>query len=130
MILVTEMLLAVLSVCSQEELDDSDSDSDSATREPGRSPADVQARRQQIRNKIMAVGRMQRVFQLLRCVLLSILSSASDVCQYREEAEMATELVPTDAAGGATAVGSRTGTDALGVQGTAIGRSIRTFADA
>lgn len=65
------------------------------------------------------------VFGWLLCLII-----AFNIFHCREEAEMATELVPTDAAGGATAVGSRTGTDALGVQGTAIGRSILTFADA
>ncbi|TFK34693.1 Metallo-dependent phosphatase-like protein [Crucibulum laeve] len=112
---ITEMLLAVLSVCSQEELDDTDSDSEDGARrgEGGSNGADIQARRQQIKNKIMAVGRMQRVFQLLR-----------------EEAESATELVPTDDMGVSSSVGARIGQDALGVSGNRIGRSIRSFADA
>ena len=80
------MLLAVLSVCSEEELDESSSDEDDA---PGTgigtdlalSPNDLAARRQQIKNKILAVGRMQRVFQLLRCVLLfsSMLNTCADL---------------------------------------------------
>ncbi|KAF8995996.1 Metallo-dependent phosphatase-like protein [Cyathus striatus] len=105
---ITEMLLAVLSVCSAEELEtESDSDEDGERTEGGPTAADIAARRQQIKNKIMAVGKMQRVFQLLR-----------------EEAENATELI---ADGVQVPV---TGPDKLGVQGNQIGRAIRTFADA
>ena len=73
---ITEMLLAVLAVCSEEELegtgsvaDDQASDEDDETRTIGGSvisPGEVALRRQEIKNKILAVGRMQRVFQLLR----------------------------------------------------------------
>ena len=59
---VTEMLLAILSICSQEELDEPDSDEDKQNAD------DIAARRQAIKNKILAVGRMQKVFQLLRYV--------------------------------------------------------------
>ena len=62
---------------------------------------DINARRQQIKNKIMAVGRMQRVFQLLR-----------------EEAENATEL-----AAGFPLPGLGVGTPGLGAEGVA-GRSL------
>ena len=93
------MLLAVLSVCSEEELDGDDSDSDEDARTL-MSP-DINARRQQIKNKIMAVGRMQRVFQLLR-----------------EEAENATEL-----AAGFPLPGLGVGTPGLGAEGVA-GRSL------
>jgi len=62
------MLLAILSICSQEELNDSDADSDDA--EPESTPEDLAARRQLIKSKILAVGRMQKVFQLLRFVFL------------------------------------------------------------
>ncbi|KAF9450401.1 Metallo-dependent phosphatase [Macrolepiota fuliginosa MF-IS2] len=103
---ITEMLLAILSICSQEELVDGEG-------EGGRMDEDASeelaARRQQIKNKILAVGRMQKVFQLLR-----------------EEAENATELVADEGAAGT----SRMGPDALGVHGNKINRSIRTFADA
>lgn len=59
------MLLSVLSVCSEEELD-----GDSEEEAKGDQTADeIQARREQIRNKIRAVGRMQRVFTILRCVV-------------------------------------------------------------
>lgn len=73
---VTEMLLAILSICSEEELEDeSESDSDSEARiirEAGITQAEYAQRRQQIKNKIMAVGRMQRVFQLLRFAFAAI----------------------------------------------------------
>jgi len=101
--LVTEMLLAILSICSQEELEDEDADSDEdkSVAETVSSPTDVAARRQAIRNKILAVGKMQRVFQILR-----------------EESEAQSEL---------TEGGVQLGSDALGVQ---TGKSIRNFHDA
>ena len=64
------MLLAVLSVCSPEELDDEPSSDDGAadrTIVDQATTADMRAtRRQQIKNKILAVGRMQLMFQNLR----------------------------------------------------------------
>ncbi|KAF8066941.1 Metallo-dependent phosphatase-like protein [Lyophyllum atratum] len=111
---IADMLLAVLSVCSQEELTEADSDSGDETTmqvEPGTSPAEIQRRRQEIKNKIMAIGKMQKVFQMLR-----------------EESENATEL---HVDGGAGVGAPRTNTDALGVaQGASFGRSIRSFDDA
>jgi len=97
------MLLAILSICSQEELEDEDADSDEdkSVAETVSSPTDVAARRQAIRNKILAVGKMQRVFQILR-----------------EESEAQSEL---------TEGGVQLGSDALGVQ---TGKSIRNFHDA
>jgi len=56
------MLLAILATCSPEELEDTDDD-DTHTVDFTLPPTD---RRQQIKSKILAVGRMQRVFQLLR----------------------------------------------------------------
>ncbi|KAJ3416978.1 3',5'-cyclic-nucleotide phosphodiesterase (PDEase) (3':5'-CNP) [Chytridiales sp. JEL 0842] len=50
---ITEMLLAILSVCSKEELDETEL-------------SDEAARKIVIKNKIMAVGRMARVFNVLR----------------------------------------------------------------
>ncbi|KAG1741615.1 Metallo-dependent phosphatase-like protein [Suillus lakei] len=55
---ITEMLLAILATCSPEELED--------TEDLALPPSEVAARRQAIKNKILAVGKMQRVFQLLR----------------------------------------------------------------
>lgn len=115
---IIEMLLAVLSVCSREELEDesssSDDEADRAIVSEAMSPADVSARRQQIKNKILAVGRMQRMFQLLR-----------------EEAENASEL-STGPVGTESALpnGNRGGMDALGVQGNQIRRYIHSFDDA
>jgi len=69
--------------------------------------AEISARRQQIKNKILAVGRLQRVFNVLR-----------------EEAEGASELaraghnpqgLPVPGAGGT--LGVRLGADALGIHG-------------
>jgi len=72
---VTEMLLAILSICSQEELVDSDADSDEAEAEG--SLEDLAARRQLIKSKILAVGRMQKVFQLLRFVFYFLFFSGT-----------------------------------------------------
>lgn len=66
---VTEMLLAILSTCSQEELDsESDGDGEGEVAEVQTAEA-IAARRQRIKSKILAVGRMQKVFQILRFVL-------------------------------------------------------------
>ena len=75
--LVTEMLLAILSICSQEELD-SESDGEYGEEEEEVQEDDalrteaIAARRQAIKNKIMAVGRMQKVFQILRFVFIFV----------------------------------------------------------
>lgn len=112
------MLLAVLSVCSEEELEDSGSSDEDDTRtiaDLGLTPQEIAQRRQQIKNKILAVGKMQRVFQLLR-----------------EEAENATELTSaTDADPlGVQRDDSMVASNALGVQGNQIRRRIRNFDDA
>lgn len=70
------MLLAVLSVCSEEELTDADTDSTEGTEVlagPAPTPEEIQRRRQEIKNKILAVGKMQRVFTILRSVSFAIL---------------------------------------------------------
>lgn len=63
------MLVAVLNCCTKEELEEIDSDNLST---PPMSPTTAQAhafeRRKIIRNKIRAVGRMSRVFAVLRFV--------------------------------------------------------------
>ena len=62
---VTDMLVAVLNTCSKEELDQVDDD---AVFTPT-TAEEQQERRKVIKNKILAVGRMARVFALLRSVL-------------------------------------------------------------
>ena len=69
---VAEMLLAILSICSAEELEESSEESTDVSDGEGEkfkeilmSP-DISARKQQIKNKILAVGRLQRVFNALR----------------------------------------------------------------
>ena len=68
--LVTDMLIAILNTCSKEELDE-------ATEED---PEDIDAeeagdsteRRRVIKNKILAVGKMAKVFAVLRCVTVTL----------------------------------------------------------
>jgi len=71
-LVVAEMLLAILSTCSAEELESSSEESTDVSDEEhdklGDMPMspEIAARRQQIKNKILAVGRLQRVFTVLR----------------------------------------------------------------
>ncbi|KAH7098079.1 Metallo-dependent phosphatase [Auriculariales sp. MPI-PUGE-AT-0066] len=61
---ITDMLIAVLNCCSAEELEESD---EIEINDGPKSPTSPQDERKQvIRNKILAVGRMARVFALLR----------------------------------------------------------------
>lgn len=117
--------MAILSICSQEELVDTESEGEGRSDEEV--SAEVSARRQQIKNKILAVGRMQKVFQLLRCVVYYLRITCTDSLAYSEEAENATELMPDENAAGPSRTGPH---DALNVQVNKINRSIRTFADA
>jgi serine/threonine-protein phosphatase 2B catalytic subunit len=58
------MLVAVLNTCSQEELmESSDEESAIVPQEPSH---DATERRRIVRSKILAVGRMARVFSVLR----------------------------------------------------------------
>ncbi|THH18145.1 hypothetical protein EW146_g2790 [Bondarzewia mesenterica] len=112
---IIEMLLAILSICSQEELEvSSDEETDDGRTVPDAeaaiTPSELSARRQQIKNKILVVGKMQRIFQLLR-----------------EESEWASELAP--AVEQLPGAGARGG-DALGVQGNQIRQYIRSFDEA
>jgi len=127
---ITEMLLAILAVCSDHELEEASHTSSEEDEERARALADIEEededrahpseRRQEIKNKILAVGKMQRVFQLLR-----------------QEAESATELNPT-MPGALQAPGAWPGgfapptpaPDALGVQTAQMRRYIRSFDDA
>jgi serine/threonine-protein phosphatase 2B catalytic subunit len=62
------MLLAILQVCTEEELEEGSDAVDSSPTSPdlGMTPEQVQQRRDEIKTKILAVGKMQRVFQILR----------------------------------------------------------------
>ena len=61
------MLVAVLNTCTKEELEESDDEL--AMMSPATAHHEHAERRKIIKNKIMAVGRMARVFALLRCFL-------------------------------------------------------------
>lgn len=106
---ITDMLIAILNTCSKEELEDETPTSASSTG-PSSPPTamDVEPaefKRRAIKNKILAIGRLSRVFQVLR-----------------EESEKVTELK--------TAAGGRlpAGTLMLGAEG--IKQAINNFEDA
>jgi serine/threonine-protein phosphatase 2B catalytic subunit len=70
------MLVAVLNCCSKEELEEEEAEAAAevaaaeaqAPTSPSKVTAEAAERRKVIKNKIMAVGRMSRVFALLRFV--------------------------------------------------------------
>ena len=70
---VTDMLVAVLNTCTKEELEEHDEDL--AIMSPTTVSVEHAERRKIIKNKIMAVGRMARVFALLRYVVQMAYSS-------------------------------------------------------
>lgn len=104
---ITDMLIAMLNICSKEELEDETP----ASTEPSSPPMttaeqdSAEIKRRAIKNKILAIGRLSRVFQVLR-----------------EESERVTELK--------TASGGRlpAGTLMLGAEG--IKQAIHNFEDA
>ncbi|KAH0545310.1 hypothetical protein FGG08_000609 [Glutinoglossum americanum] len=106
---ITDMLIAILNTCSKEELEDETPSSISpGPVSPPVSTVDQEStefKRRAIKNKILAIGRLSRVFQVLR-----------------EESERVTELK--------TAAGGRlpAGTLMLGAEG--IKRAINSFEDA
>ncbi|TGO56813.1 hypothetical protein BOTNAR_0215g00080 [Botryotinia narcissicola] len=108
---ITDMLLAILSTSSEDELKDDQTPSSSSPgpiSPPINSPMDpesIEYKRRAIKNKILAIGRLSRVFQVLR-----------------EESERVTELK--------TAAGGRlpAGTLMLGAEG--IKNAITNFEDA
>ncbi|KAJ7509498.1 calcineurin A [Mycena galericulata] len=65
---ITDMLVAVLNTCTKEELEDEDVAMISSPTSPVSPTSEGESieRRKVIKNKIMAVGRMARVFALLR----------------------------------------------------------------
>lgn len=105
---ITDMLIAILSTCSEDELKDDTPSSAGPISPPavaGNDPESIEAKKRAIRNKILAIGRLSRVFQVLR-----------------EESESVTELK--------TASGGRlpAGTLMLGAEG--IKNAISSFEDA
>ncbi|KAL2314877.1 Serine/threonine-protein phosphatase 2B catalytic subunit [Schizosaccharomyces pombe] len=73
---VSEMLISMLNICSKEELYETDLKESALTQHKQPAPSenenkadqeiDIEARRQIIKNKIMAIGRISRVFSVLR----------------------------------------------------------------
>ncbi|KAI9268322.1 Metallo-dependent phosphatase-like protein [Phascolomyces articulosus] len=61
---ITDMLIAILSICSKDEL--ADEEHRLSLEEPTSSSKEQEERRTVIRNKILAVGKMSRVFSVLR----------------------------------------------------------------
>lgn len=115
---ITDMLIAILNTCSKEELEDETPASETPSSPPApaeeeeeedtEAPVDTESsefKRRAIKNKILAIGRLSRVFQVLR-----------------EESERVTELK--------TASGGRlpAGTLMLGAEG--IKQAIHNFEDA
>lgn len=109
---ITDMLIAILNTCSKEELEDETPISAGPVSPPlpkegapVLDPDSVEFKRRAIKNKILAIGRLSRVFQVLR-----------------EESERVTELK--------TASGGRlpAGTLMLGAEG--IKQAITNFEDA
>ncbi|CAI7628281.1 hypothetical protein N7455_010884 [Penicillium solitum] len=110
---ITDMLIAILNTCSKEELEDEAPTPVSPTENkdkdpispPSMDPESSEFKRRAIKNKILAIGRLSRVFQVLR-----------------EQSESVTELK--------TAAGGRlpAGTLMLGAEG--IKQAIHNFEDA
>jgi serine/threonine-protein phosphatase 2B catalytic subunit len=66
---ITDMLIAILSTCSEEELKEETPSSTSpgpASPALSNDPESIEVRRRAIKNKILAIGRLSRVFQVLR----------------------------------------------------------------
>ncbi|CCL98038.1 uncharacterized protein FIBRA_00032 [Fibroporia radiculosa] len=64
---ITDMLLALLNCCTKEELEESEEEELDTIISPAiPTPEETHERRKVIKNKILAVGRMSRVFALLR----------------------------------------------------------------
>ncbi|CDR88210.1 calcineurin catalytic subunit [Sporisorium scitamineum] len=63
---ITDMLIAILNVCSKEELEEEEEEDEIPTTPTSTAEEETAERRTIIKNKILAVGRMSRVFALLR----------------------------------------------------------------
>lgn len=108
---LTDMLIAILSTCSEEELKDETPTSaaspalTSPTTAEAEDPSSIEFKRKALKNKVLAIGRMSRVFQVLR-----------------EESEKVTELK--------TVSGGRLPAGTLMLGGEGIKDAIKTFEDA
>ncbi|KAI8890363.1 serine/threonine protein phosphatase 2B catalytic subunit [Backusella circina FSU 941] len=104
---ITSMLLAILNICSQEELSPEEAaDATPIVVVPDSSDMTTEQRRQVIKNKIMAIGKMSRTFSVLR-----------------QNSELVMELKNLSSTGKIP-----TGTLGLGSEG--IRKAITTFEDA
>ncbi|EMD36151.1 hypothetical protein CERSUDRAFT_115122 [Gelatoporia subvermispora B] len=127
---ITEMLLAILSICSEEELssfgDEEDEEHWEGAEDTDRTLMEATAeaqRKQQIKNKILAVGRMQRVFQVLR-------EEAENVAELAPSLQVQPPTAPTDGPTSWPGGFHMAAPDALGVQTMQLQRNIRSFDDA
>lgn len=68
-LIVTDMLAAVLNICTQEELNESAEEPSSNVATVDRDKAE---RRKVIKNKILAVGRISHMFSVLRYVTVCL----------------------------------------------------------
>lgn len=86
-LLVTDMLLSLLNICTKEELEEEDHSFESET------PEEHAERKRVIKSKILAVGRVSRVFALLRCAFHRILNlEILLTIKHSEESERVSEL--------------------------------------
>src|SRR6266550_4310925 len=116
------MLLAILRICTEEELFESDGESEAVSKA---NDAEIQKRRQAIKNKIMAVGKLQRAFQKLRNVYTSVFVERLLTIMTSEDSENASELM-ISSEDNVHGISGEPG-DALGVQGYQIGKTVRSF---
>lgn len=140
LVTVVQMLIAILHCCTAEELEETDSEDEvktTAMMEAAEGEEAVAQRRAAIKNKILAVGKMRRMFQVLRCVcctsyLLKNTDKSSFILSDREEAETASELNSAMEESGHAAARARGAVDdeQLGVRGNQMRRAIRSFDDA
>jgi hypothetical protein len=65
---VADMLIAILNCCSKEELEEEERGEVPTSPVSPTTEKEILERRKVIKNKILAVGRISRVFSLLRCV--------------------------------------------------------------
>lgn len=120
------MLLALLNIYSKEELeeeeeeDEEDESLDQQTREEQK-----KQRQEDIKSKILTVGRMARVFELLRFVFLSLPhdDDVGTIALNRSESEGASELAYSPP--GALRNDAR-----LGIQNQRLSRSVTSFEEA